>query len=151
MFKTEATLGLVGAILGIISCLLVIIVVLVVGIFLNAAATAFDESMAEFDEAFGEFEDYDMEVSTAVSQGAGAAVGIVIVGLVLSIASVVCGFIGSAKLRKDNKSGGILLIVAGGLSLISLFTAGFWGIATMVLFLIGGIMALAKKAPVAAA
>ena len=151
MFKTEATLGLVGAILGAVACLLAIIIVLVVGLLLNTAASAYDDAMAEFDEAFEGFDDYDMEVSTAVSTAAGAAVGVVIIGIVLSIASVVLGFIGSAKLRKDDKKGGILLIVAGGLSLVSLFTAGFYGIATMVLFLIGGIMALAKKAPVAAA
>ena len=152
MFKTEATLGLVGSILGVVSCLILIIVVLVVGLFIGAVATGFDEAMMDFDEAMMEFDDYEMDMTSSASQAAGAAVGIVIVGVLLSVASVVLGFIGSAKLKKDNKKGGLLLVIAGGLSLISLFTAGFWGIATTVLFLIGGIMAMTKKetaAPVA--
>ncbi|MGI5850180.1 MAG: hypothetical protein ACOX8Q_09000, partial [Christensenellales bacterium] len=71
-----------------------------------------------------------------------------IVGFILLIGTVVLGFIGSSMLRKDNKNGGILLIVAGGLMLLPLsIGANIFGMAISVLFLIGGIMALTKNRP----
>ena len=142
MFKTEATLGLIASILGIIAVVLLLIIGLLVGIVFNAANTYMDE----FDAAMEEYADADdmMDYNSAKT-AVGAGIAVIVIGIILMISSVVVGFIGTSKLRTDNKKGGILLIVAGGLSLISLFLGGFWGIASVVLFLIGGIMAVAKK------
>jgi hypothetical protein len=131
MYKTESTLGLVGNILGIIAIALILIVSLVIGALLNAATNALVQ------EGF--------EVSSDVTAAAGAGVAVIIIGLIISIASVVLGFMGTAKLKKDDKKGGIFLIIAGALALVSLFTAGWFGIVSMVLYFIGGIMAMTKK------
>lgn len=146
MFKTEATLGLVASIIAIIAVILMLIVTLVVGLLANVGVSALDDMMEEYAD------DASMAEYNAAKASAGGAVALVVIGLILMIASVVVGFIGTSKLRADKKQGGILLIAAGALSLISLFLGGFWGIVSMVLFLVGGIMAVAKKeTPVASA
>jgi len=149
MFRTEATLGLIGSIIAIVAAILILIVGLVVGLLLSGA----NEMMAEFDEMMEEYaDDAEMVEYNAAKGAVGGAIAMVIIGFVLVVASVVLGFIGTAKLRKENKKGGILLIIAGGLSLVSLFLGGWWGIVSMVLFLVAGIMALVKKnAPAAPA
>ncbi len=130
MYKTEATLGLVGNILGIIAVALILIVGLIVGVLIGGLAATAAE--------------YGVD-TTEVAVQAGGGVALLIVGIVLAIASVVLGFIGTAKLKKEDKKGGILLIIAGGLGIVSLFTGGWYGIAMIVLYLIGGIMAVTKK------
>ena len=145
MFKTEATLGLIASIIAIVAVVLMLIVSLVVGLLLNAGMSAFDEMMEEYAD------DSSMAEYNAAKASAGGTVALVIIGLILMIGAVVTGFIGTSKLKANNKSGGILLIVAGALSLISLFLGGFWGIISMVLFLVGGIMAATKKDAVAPA
>ena len=144
MFKTESTLGLIASIIAIIAVVLMLIVTLIIGALVNAGMSAFDDVMEEYAD------DASMAEYNAAKTSAGGAVALVIVGVILMIGSVVTGFIGTSKLKAENKSGGILLIVAGALSLISLFLGGFWGIVSMVLFLVGGIMAITKKAAPAA-
>jgi len=142
MYKTEATLGLIGAIIAIIAAILILVVGLIVGLLLSNA----NQAMAEFDALMEEYADETELAEYNVARGAvGGAIAMVIIGFVLVVASAVLGFIGSAKLRADNKKGGILLVIAGGLSLISLFLGGWWGILSMVLFLVGGILVLVKK------
>lgn len=133
MYKTEATLGLVGNILGIIAIALMLIVGLVIGVIIGGLAATAAE--------------YGVDASQVTMDAtASASIGLVILGLVLAIASVVFGFIGTSKLKKEDKKGGIFLIIAGGLGVVSLFTGGWYGIAMIVLYLIGGIMAVTKKA-----
>ena len=136
MYKTESTLGLIGSILGIIAVVLILIIGLLVGFVFNAFDAALEEAGWEV-------------VDNGINAVAGFAIGWVVIGLVLALASVILGFIGTGKLRSDDKNGGVFLIIAGALALISLFTGGWYGIATTVLFLVGGIMALTKKAPAA--
>ncbi len=123
MYKTESTLGLIGAIIGIV----VFIIMLIVGLVLGALG------------------------SLAVGYGGGALIALAIVGIILTLVSFILGFVGSSKLRKDEKSGGVLLIVSGALSFIAIFVGGWYAVFSAALLLVGGIMALVKKpqAPVA--
>ena len=147
MFKTEATLGLIASIFAIIAVVLMLIFSLIVGFLVNAGLNAFDDMMEEYAD------DASMAEYNAAKATAGGGVALVIIGMILMIGSVVTGFIGTSRLKADNKSGGIMLIIAGGLALVSLFLGGWWGIVSVVLFLVGGIIAATKKdvpaAPVA--
>ncbi len=120
-YKAEFTLGLIGAIIGII----VFILTLVFGIFISF---------------FGSF---------GIGYGGGALIAGSIIAVILSLASFILGFIGASKLNKNIKSGGIILIVAGGLSVICIFVGGWYALFSAALLLTGGIMAAVKKAPVA--
>ena len=74
--------------------------------------------------------------------------GIVIGGSILVLAAFILGFIGTAQLNKGKGSGGILLIVGGGLGFIAMFLGIWVGWSTIFfypLLLAGGIMALARK------
>jgi hypothetical protein len=84
-----------------------------------------------------------------------------------SLATLILGFVGSSQLNKNNKSGGTLLTVAGGLSFFTCIFIGailgdissyydsadalgvglFHAIVVAALLLTGGIMALARKRP----
>jgi hypothetical protein len=71
-----------------------------------------------------------------------------IITMILLLVAFIIGFIGTSKLNRNEKSGGVLLIVAGGLSLIGLFVAFFaawFAIFSMPLFFTGGIMAVVRK------
>jgi hypothetical protein len=141
MFKTESVLGLVGSILECVAVFFTLIFSVIIA-FIGAAAVNYADQINQAASEAG------VDVSNAVVavQNAGPAIAMVIIGLVLAIAAIILGFMGYAKLKKDNKQGGILLIVAGGLCLIALCaSANFFVIPSLVLFLIGGIMAVAKK------
>ena len=125
MYKTEKVLSLVSAIIGIV---MFVIMLLVGGLF--GAADLF----------FG--------------GGGGIAVWNIL-AIVLALVSFILGFIASSKLGKDNKSGGVMALVAGGLALISciagfILAFGFLQIPSIALYLTAGIMALAKKTAAAA-
>lgn len=83
--------------------------------------------------------------------GAGlGGLAMVIIGLLCAIAAIVLGFMGMARLRRGDKGGAMLLVIAAGLTFISLFNVtvgGYVGIVSLVLYLIGGIMALIKREP----
>jgi hypothetical protein len=71
-----------------------------------------------------------------------------IIALVFLMVAFILGFVGTAKLNRNQKSGGVLLIVAGGLSLIALlvaFVTSWFAFFTIPLFLTGGIMAVVRK------
>ena len=66
----------------------------------------------------------------------------------LLLAAFILGFAGSFRLRRNEKGGGILLVIAGGLSLIALITGLFaaWSsFFALPLYFTGGIMALCRK------
>ena len=119
LYKAEFVLGLVGAIIGIVAFLMILI--------------------------FG----------LLISFGGGLWLVAAIVAVVCSLVAFILGFAGSGKLNKNIKSGRALLIVAGILSLVAciigfvsvfMIVGAVMLIPCVVLFLIGGIMAAAKKA-----
>jgi hypothetical protein len=88
--------------------------------------------------------------------------------LLFSAAAMVLGFVGAAQLNKNNRNGGVLLTVAGGLTVFSIIFTGvlisnlsgydedasgalgfalFHAIIVLGLLLPGGIMALVRKRP----
>ena len=72
-----------------------------------------------------------------------------IITAALLLASFILGFSGSFRLRRNDRSGGILLVTAGGLSLIALIVglyAAWSSFFVLPLFFTGGIMALCRKA-----
>lgn len=84
--------------------------------------------------------------------GSGGLVASVTISVLLALVSLVLGFIASGKLKKGDKSGGKIAIVAGALALIAcivgfLFAAGWMLFPSIVLYLTAGIMVLAKKTP----
>ena len=67
---------------------------------------------------------------------------------ILLLAAFILGFAGTFRLRRGDKGGGILLITAGGLSLIALIAglyAAWFSFFALPLSLTGGIMALCRK------
>ena len=93
--------------------------------------------------------------------------GLAAVNALFSLAAIILGFISTSQLNKNNKSGGTLLTVSGGLSLFALISTGvilgelsrygdatdamdvtlFHAIIATPLLLTGGILALARKRP----
>jgi uncharacterized membrane protein len=67
------------------------------------------------------------------------------------LVSFILGYVATGKLKKGEKSGGIMAIVAAALALVAcivgfIFAAGWTLIASFALYLTAGIMVLAKKA-----
>ena len=146
MYKTEATLGLIGSILAAIGLVLLLIIGLIVGILVGGAAQQIDMQVAEMDKYMEEYASAeDLAEYNAAKGVVGVGIAGVIVSLILLIAAVVLGFMGTAKLRADNKKGAILLIIAAVCCLIPLFFLQWWGIVSLVLFAVAGIMVLTKK------
>ena len=77
----------------------------------------------------------------------GGGVGIILASLFV-LASFILGFVGVSKLNKGKGSGGVLLIVGGGLGFIAMFF-DIWFTWTTILYfpllLTGGIIALSRK------
>ena len=71
-----------------------------------------------------------------------------IITMILLLVAFILGFIGTSKLNRNEKSGGVFLIISGGLSLIGLlvaFYAAWFAIFSMPLFFTAGIMAVVRK------
>jgi hypothetical protein len=136
MYKTEATLGLIGSILAVVSAGLTFVFSLIFRILLGW--TMFMGSkMLPF---FGPYGD------TGGAIFGGALVLAVIFGLLVTVAAVILGFIGTSQLRNGRKQGGTLLIIAGGIMLLPSYMGhGPFGTIISILFFIGGIMALTKR------
>lgn len=67
---------------------------------------------------------------------------------ILLMAACILGFAGTTRLNRNDKGGGILLVVSGGLSLIAMisgFYAAWFAFFSLPLTLTGGIMALCRK------
>lgn len=132
MYKSEYTLGLVASILNAIATALLLIGLLFTILFAGTA------------ERFIDFFRWDFNLPFLIHDMVGLATGIaaLVIGLffVLCAAATIVGFVGISQLNKNNRNGGVLLLVAAGLSLLSAL-----GFVTMILLLIGGVIALSKK------
>jgi hypothetical protein len=133
MYKSEYTLGLVASILNAVWTALLLI---------GLVATILFAGTAEwFIDSFG----WDIHIPFYVNDMVGLATGIaalaVAVVFVFGVAATVLGFVGVSHLNKNNRNGGVLLLVGAGLSLLS------GGFITMILLLIGGVLALSRKEP----
>lgn len=137
MFKTESTLGLIGSILGTVSTVFSLIACVFVSVFFNVSKFSLGNVFERFD--------WNFDVFGILSRFAGAFVVLIIIGVLLGIASIILGYIGTFKLKRNDKSGGILLIIAGTLAFVSLCVGGVFGTVPMILFFIGGIMTVSKK------
>lgn len=136
MYKTESVLGLIGSILATVSASLIFIISLLVGSLLRMP----DITNSRTFRFFGPMMDMGAHMAGAF------AIVVVVFSLLLITAAAVLGFIGTSKLRNDNKKGGIPLVIAGGLLLLPPYLgSGIFGTAISVLFFIGGILALTKK------
>lgn len=74
--------------------------------------------------------------------------GLTIIGSMFVLTAFILGFTGTGQLNKRKGSGGILLIIGGGLGFIAMFLGIWVGWSTMFFFpllLAGGIMALARR------
>ena len=135
MYKSEYTLGLVASILNAIAAALLLIGLLFTLIFAGTA------------ERFIDFFRWNIHMPFLVHDVLGLATGIaaLVIGIcfVLSAAASIVGFVGASQLNKNDRNGGVLLLVAAGLSLLSAL-----GFVTMILLLIGGVIALSKKEPI---
>ena len=134
MYKTESTLGLIASILCAIGAALLLIGLLATILFAGSAQWFLNNITWDIHMPF--------HMHNMMGWAAGlASLGVGVV-LVFKIAATVLGFVGVSHLNKDNRNGGVLLLVAAGLTLIS------GGFITMVLLLIGGVLVLSKKEPV---
>jgi len=133
MYKPEYTLGLIGAILCTAVAALLLIATLAVVLFAGTAGDILS-AMLQDPRLMPDI------LHTIVGMATGAIAIVAGVCFALSAAAAVLGFIGAARLEREDKSGGVLLIVAAGLSLISVCS-----FVPMVLLLVGGILALSRK------
>ncbi len=133
MYKTESTLGLIGSILSAVSVAIT---------FVRSLTSVIWMRMPDFTDS------WDLPFRSFTGFGTafiGAGIVAVIFGLLVMSTVTVLGFVGTSMLKSENKRGGVLLVVAGGISLIIPHAGSFPGTAVAVLLLIGGIMALTKK------
>lgn len=133
MYKSEYTLGLIASILNAIASAFLLIGLLFTILFAGTANRFMDFFRWDFHIPF-------QEIIGLAAGVASLTIGII---LVLSAAATIVGFVGVSKLNKNDRTGGIMLLVAAGLSLLS-----GQGIITMILLLIGGVLVLSKKEPV---
>jgi hypothetical protein len=134
MYKIESVLGLVASILAAVVSVLSLAGSLLCWLFIDYFEPVIHNIFNRYLESWG------FEYNALVNFLSGAFIILVIIGFVISAASFILGFIGTSKLKKGEKGGGVLLIVAGVLSLISVFE-----FIPFILFLVGGIMAVTKK------
>lgn len=137
MYKTESTLGLVGSILSAVLTFFALagalISVFFYSLFEQVLHTVYNNWVAVHVVPYGI--SYEMIISfiPIIAICAAAAISV-------AAASFILGFVGTAKLNRGDRSGGVLLIVGGALALVS-----FVGFIPFVLMLVGGIMAISKK------
>lgn len=134
MYKSETTLGLVASVLSSICAFFILAGSLIVALYFNVLSPFIQHVIDTYAAPWGWT--YDVAIQLALP----AFIVIAAIWLVLAVASLILGFLGTARLKRDDKSGGILLIIAGALSLLSIFA-----LIPFVLFLVGGIMAVTKK------
>jgi len=132
MYKAEYTLGLIGAILCTVVAALLLVAILAALLFAGVAGSILDAVL----------QDAQLPDIAHGVLGAAAGVAVIVAGVcfALSAAAAVLGYMGAGRLEREDKTGGVLLIVAAGLSLISV-----WSFVPMVLLLIGGILALSRR------
>ncbi len=137
MYKTESALGLSGSIISIVLGSFILVFALLLRVLLRVTTFTGSHMFRFFGPAF----------ETGETIAGIAAIVVVAVALFILGSAATLGFVGTSMLRKENKKGGVLLVIAGALTLLpSYLGSGVFGTAIAVLFLIGGVMALAKKA-----
>lgn len=136
MYKTEYTLGLVGSILAAVFGFLSFLGCIIAAVFFNALVPFIGDVLKDTNVP------YNIDITGIIGTIPEIIIVVVMVLFIFSVASLILGFLGTAKLNKNDKTGGVLLIVAGVLSLITICE-----FIPFVLFLVGGIMALTKKQP----
>lgn len=137
MYKTESTLGLVGSIIGAVVTFFVLVGTLLAIFFFSYFEPVLSNILTRYvpDFFFYGFTN-EMLANFVIPFFAIFAA----VAIITAAASFILGFTGTAKLNRDDKSGGVLLIVGGALALVS-----FVGFIPFALMLVGGIMAVSKK------
>lgn len=134
MYKSESTLGLVASILSSILAFFILVGSVLSIVYFNLFEPAIHHLVDTYAGPWG------WTYDTAIPMAVPVIIVIAALWLVLAAASLILGFLGTAKLKNDNKDGGILLIIAAALSFLSVFA-----FIPFVLYLIGGIMAVTKK------
>jgi hypothetical protein len=138
MFRTESTLGLVASILCVIGAALLLIGLLAAILFAGTAQWFFENCRWGMHMPYY-FHDFMAPGFAGMAAGlVSLSVGVL---LVFKAAAAVLGFVGVSQLNRDNRNGGVLLLLGAGLSLLS------GGFISMVLLLIGGVLALSKRGP----
>ncbi len=150
MKTASLVLGIIGAAFAIIAA----IVFLAGGAFMGAASSVVSNMDEQLGDIIAESSDGDVTVNidldgldevTSVAAGAVSVWAYVWCGL--SVVGAVLGIIGAVKVKKNNVTAGVLMLVAA----VPSFFTGI-GIIASILFIIGGILALVsgKSAPAAA-
>ena len=134
MYKAESVLGLVASIISVLSAAISLAGSLIVIIFSNTFEPALHKIFNSHLLTYG------FDYNTVAKFISGVFIFYLIVAFIIATASFILGFIGTYKLKNDKRSGGVLLIIAGVLALISVFE-----FVPFVLFLVAGIMTVSKK------
>ncbi len=134
MYKSESILGLVGSVLSSICAFFILAGTLLGAFYFNVFTPFLQRIIDTWAAPWGWTFDAAMQLALP------AFIVIAAVCFVLTVASLILGFLGTARLKNDDKNGGVLLIIAGALSFLSVFT-----FIPFVLFIVGGIMAVSKK------
>jgi hypothetical protein len=134
MYKSESTLGLVASILSSVFAFFILVGSVFGILYFNMFEPVIHQLVDQFAGPWG------WTYDTAIPMATPILIVIASVWLVLAVAVLILGFLGTSRLRNDDKSGGVMLIVAGGLSFFSV-----WAFIPFVLYLVGGIMAVSKK------
>jgi hypothetical protein len=136
MYKSEYVLGLIGSIILTAVSALTYAGCLIVALFVGPFKSMLLGIMNRISDGL------PFDLAAFASNISVIIIVAARVWCVFSAGAFILGYVGAAKLNKDDKNGGVLLIVAG---VLSFFT--FFGLIPFVLMLIGGIMALSKKQP----
>lgn len=145
MYKTESILGLTGSVIAAVFTGLSVAGTLIAIFFIDTLGPW----VYNIIDRYTVVKDWiitDWSYGTFANLASLVLIVCVGAGVVIAAASFILGFIGTAKLRRDDKGGGALLIIAAALAFISVI-----GLVPFVLMLVGGIMAISKKAPPAPA
>ncbi len=153
MRTASMVLGIVGGVLA----LLFAIIYLISGAFVSGSANIIDDytnfNNGEFsDDFFDSYDDgtfsyeFDVNPGAIVDYGIQAAAVWLWISGVLSIIGGVLGIIGGAQVKKKNVMAGVFMLVGG---VLSVFTGV--GFISMVVLVVGGILALVKEKPAQAA
>jgi hypothetical protein len=139
MFKAESVLGLIGSILATIIAVLSLACCTIGAFFFQTFKPVITEFLSHYDFPL------HTGVIKALDSAAVPALAVIIacIWFVLAAASFILGYVGTSMLKKDNKNGGVVLIVAAVLALFSVCN-----FIPFVLMLVGGIMAVSKRLPV---
>lgn len=134
MYKSESTLGLVASILSSVLAFFILAGSILCIVYFNVFEPAIHRLVDTYAGPWG------WTYDTAIPMAIPVLIVIASVWLILAVGSLVLGFLGTARLNNNDKNGGVLLIIAGALSFLSIFA-----FIPFVLYLIGGIMAVSKK------